>query len=633
MGKKRGLSLILFSMLLLLVIVIPTVLADNHTESDAEEDIEIIDTGFGAEIDQAYSCLKSNLGNNCGDTASTEQNIFSLLAMAYDSSIQSDCIDELEGKEKNDCWGKTGSDTCNLKSTAQAILALDYVGENIDDPLDWLLEKKELAEELDWFLEIDANEATSCKIKVNDANEKTFNIDEDKKFTAGSSSCLSRSEQSYHLKIDSDCLGDNFTISCDQDFISTLWYRKPGELTMFISSETHAAPAEGSTEEKVNAYCFSTSNECDYQGSLWAALALARLGEDTHMYIPYITAMADETENKKYLPSAFLYMLTNEDDYYSELVEEQQQDKYWEESNDKKFYDTALALLSLQGVNIEAVDNSEEWLLGVQETSGCWHSNNLLETAFILYASWPKAPTFADPISTRSYCSDFSYYCISAGECSLANTLDNYYCSGLSNVCCKTEPIEETCDEKDGIICDPNQRCTGSEVTSYDTNYCCLASCQVESENECELAGYFCKDSCSASQEEKSIYSGECNFGETCCGELPKKSSPWALIITLIILIVLVALAIVFREQLKIWFFRIKSKLKFGKGPKPSSRPPMPPPGTIPQFGVGRPRHMIPRRHAPVRRPPMRRPTRRPGAGAKDSAFEETMKKLRDMSK
>jgi len=227
---------------------------------------------------------------------------------------------------------------------------------------------------------------------------------------------------------------------------------------------------------------------------------------------------------------------------------------------------------------------------------------------------------------THSYCTEFNYFCVSAGECLLADSLNNYYCSGLSEVCCKTQPIEQTCSEKDGIICDSNQRCSEGEVTASDTNYCCKGSCQVITENDCELAGYFCKDSCSNAQEEKTIYSADCSFGETCCGNPSSKKSPWLLIILLIILIILVILAIIFRNQLKIWFFRNKSRFKFGKGPQSVSRPSMSAPSQIPQL---RPRHLISR--PPVRRMPMRRmPQKR---ADKDKAFEETMKKLRDMSK
>lgn len=612
MKKKVLVSSVLI--LLSLIIILPIVLAANETG-----------------IDKAYSCLKTKLGDNCADTLSTEQNVFSLLAMAYDSSVQLDCKLALENKQGNDCWGKTEDDSCNIKSTAQSILALNYIGEDVEDSVAWLLDKRKTTKDLNWYLEIDTNEASLCKIKVNDENEKTFTLAENKKFS-GSSSCLTPAISNYYLEIKDSCLEDNFTISCDKKFISTLWYEKPGESTMYISSETHGADAEGSTKEKVNSYCFGISTECDYQGTLWASLVLAKKGEDIHAYIPYITAMADKTENKQYLPSAFLYMLTNEDDYYSELVEQQKQNKYWEETTGKKFYDTALALLALQGVNIEQVDNSKEWLLSVQESSGCWSSGNILETAFILYAGWPKDPVrvVGSGGDKHSYCSDFNFYCVSAGECLLVDNLENYYCSGLNEICCKTEPIEQSCSEKDGIVCDSNQRCSEGEVTASDTNYCCKGSCQVITKNDCEVAGYSCEDSCSSdTQEEKTVYSVDCNFGEICCGEkLDEESGSWTLIILLIILIILVILAIIFRNQLKIWFFRIKSKFKFGKPPKPISRQPM---STFSQgpFPPLRPMQRIIR--PPVRRRPMMRDSGR--RAGKDAAFEDTMKKLRDMSK
>ena len=60
-----------------------------------------------------------------------------------------------------------------------------------------------------------------CKIKVNDENEKTFTLSENKKFS-GSSSCLTPAVSNYYLAIKESCLDDNFTISCDKKFISTL---------------------------------------------------------------------------------------------------------------------------------------------------------------------------------------------------------------------------------------------------------------------------------------------------------------------------------------------------------------------------------------------------------------------------
>jgi len=71
--------------------------------------------------------------------------------------------------------------------------------------------------------------------------------------------------------------------------------------------------------------------------------------------------------------------------------------------------------------------------------------------------------------------------------------------------------------------------------------------------------------------------------------------------------------------------FRIKSKFKFGKGPSPTKRPPMPPPGYNGPAPT-RPRQIIPRGAGPVRR----RPTPKV---SKDNVFDETMRKLKDMTK
>ncbi len=610
MKEKRG---IVFILILAILLITTLVSAANETG-----------------IDKAYSCLRSQLGDDCGDTKSTEQSALSLLAIAHDSGKQSDCKSSLNNKKSGDCWGTTSSANCDLKSTALAVLALDNIGSSVEDYIEWLLSKEKLSKDLDWFLEIDTNEASECKIQVNEGSEKTFNIAENKKIS-GSSSCLSPAEGNYYLRISDSCLDDEFTISCDKDFITTLIYKKSGSSVYYVSSQTHSSSSGGNTQEKVNAYCFAISGKCDYEGSLWAALALARTGKETSQYIPYITAMSDEIENRKYLPSAFLYMLTNEDDYYADLINQQKQGKYWEETG-KKFYDTALALLSLQNVDVEAVTNTKDYLLEIQDNSGCWNSNNIRDTSFILYAGWPKQPVITGG-DGRSDCEDFNNYCVSAGECLEENTLDNFYCPYLSDVCCDTEPEQQSCDEKQGIICSSTQQCSGSEVIASDTNYCCLASCiEAPEENSCEKEGYSCETSCSSDEQEKTGY--DCDYiGDVCCGD--KESGwGWGIIIFLIVLIILVILAIIFRNQLKTWWFRIKSKLKFGRGPLDNIQPPMPPMTGVPQLQRPMLRSRAPRRpsHRPRRssRRPLKTPRKRP---EQDNAFEDTMKKLRDMSK
>ena len=597
---------------ILILVSFYLVMAVNETDTTSDTTTTL--SGF----EKGYSCLESKLGDNCGASISTEQTAYSLLAGAYTSSIKSGCKSSLESLKQTNCWAATKTSSCDLKSTSQAVIALKNIGQNTKTYTDWILSKRKLTTGLSWFLEIDTNEAASCTVKSNN-NPGTFTINSEKKIS-GSSSCLTPAENNYFLKISDSCLGYNFSISCDKEFITTLLYKKSTGSTFYVSSKTNSAQASGTTNEKVNSYCFGLSS-CDYEGSMWATTALSKAGEDITPYIPYLSSEYDTAENKAYFPSSFLYMLTGDDEYQSVMTGKQQQGKFWKEGSNE-FYDTALAILALQSSMLQEIDNSKEWLLSIQESSGCWHSNNLKDTALILYAVSPKNPIQDDDSGGRSKCTDFSHFCVASEDCGSADLLNNFYCSGLSSVCCSVEPLQQTCAQKTGIICEDGFQCTGGEVISSD-GPCCIDSCvEVSATTECEDFGNVCQFSCDTNQEEK-LYS--CNSGEVCCAAKASTGLNWWIIILLIILIVLVGLAILFRNQLKVWFFRFRGKVSTERSSPDSRRPSMPPPGGIPMFQQ-RPRQVFPRQMVPRRPMPARRTE-------KDSAFDETMRKLREMTK
>ncbi len=621
--------------------------------------INILSAENQTEIEKAYSCLEINLNDNCGgETSTTEQISFSLLAMAYDSSIKTDCKNLLMDKKQENCWGTTGSANCDLKSTAQAILALEHINSNNEDYINWILSNKKLAKNLEWFLEIDTNNNSECKIKVNGGDERIFYINENKKIS-GTSSCLIPAEEDYYLKIKPSCFENNFTISCDQDFVTSLIYKKPGEEIYHVSSDSNSAPALSTTEEKIKVYCFSMSNTCDYEGSLWSVLALSKKAKEISGFLPYLDAMSDESINKKYFPEAFLYLLTEEDNYFTEIIDKQKQGKYWKEG-ENKYYDSSLAFLALGGSSSNPeLSDSKNYFLQIQETSGCWNSDNLRDTAFLLYSGWPKTPSSGGGTSEVETCESFNYFCVPASLCPSEDSLENsaYFCQSLTDICCKTQPSEQTCYEKGGIICATDQICTESEVSASNTDYCCLSSCRLTSieANECENMEYNCRINCFDNEEEKTAYDSYCDYGKICCGQEPKKESNLLLIILLGILILLVILAIIFRNQLKVWLFKKKSKFRFGNSPSQIKRPPMPPAGMVPRMG---PRKMLLRppfrnNYPQKRQPPLRKQlfARRPltnekaniqrnnslskpinSKDKKDKEFEETMKRLRDMS-
>ena len=115
---------------------------------------------------------------------------------------------------------------------------------------------------------------------------------------------------------------------------------------------------------------------------------------------------------------------------------------------------------------------------------------------------------------------------------------------------------------------------------------------------------------------------------EICCVE-KGGSSLW--IVILIILIILVVLAIIFREKLKLEWFKLTGK--FGSKPVMPSKQ-----NAFPQrFGPTgiRPQTMQSSR-PPQTMPPQQRMSTRPSVRpvtAKDKEMEEALRKLRDMSK
>ncbi|MFH1307930.1 MAG: hypothetical protein ABIH72_03690 [archaeon] len=611
--KKVGVLIVLFILILSIVVVLAQ---DNTTANDDSNDDTFATAGD--ELDLAYSCLKNEVKDKCS-SLSVEEQVFSLLALSYDSGIQKECKDDLrDNEDANHCWPK-GS--CRLRDTSLAILALDNINSDIEESKEWLLDHKKVADDLTWFLEIDTGEESTCKISYT-GRDYTLTIKSDKKISSSAGDCLALSMNSYWLKIDSDCIETNFTISCNKDFISTLLYKKSISDTYYVSSQTETATAEGETEHRVESYCFEQSGDCNYEGSLWATFALSKTGEDISGLLPYLISFAEG--NGKYNPHAFLYILTGYNEYMTSLGGLQNSEGFWNlDSPYGKFYDTSLSVLSIP--NSVYSTTAKTSLLDTQGTDGCWQ-NSVRDTAFILYAGWGKEPVVVTGVDI-DYCTDFDYYCITEGECTdvEGNKLSNYYCSGVSKICCDEPASEESCSEQSGEVCTSDEECKGSYVTSLDTSYCCLAGCQAKQENACEDAGNNCRVSC---QDNEDVLSYTCeDANDFCCGlkSSPEPSYWW--IWLLVILIILVIIAIIFRDKFKIFLYSLKTKFKKGGGKGSEQRRPPFPPGPRPMGGPFQ-------RPMPPRKMPLRAPMQRPvSKKIEDKELDETLKKLKEISK
>lgn len=576
-------------------------------------------------ISRAYQCVENLIANRTSAQLSLEEATFSILALGSNAKAEQKIDAEKRTSGNTTCWPQAG---CRLRDTAQALLAYDLIGKNTGSAENYLLSRSVPATGLQWFLEIDIQnqESSTCTLTYT-GNEQSITIGDDMRISGNGGSCLNVNPDGYWLEISPSCLTQSFQISCNKDFITTLLYQKSGSDTIYVSPTANSASSSGTTTESIRSRCFAQTNECDYEGTLWAALALDETGHDMAQYIPYLIAFSPD--NERFLSDAFIYKLSTSQDAYSSIVQSQRNSQFWEAPSTpyNKFYDTALALLALQGKSIAETTNAQRYLFNVQGTSGCWNSNNLRDTSFLLYAGWPRAVRSSGSgsgtvesclaVNPGYACVQSDLVCRTAG----GNPLSQFACSGALR-CCSVAPQRELCSTLNGRICASNEQCSGSEREAADGS-CCLERCTPIATNDdlCSQAGGTCSLSCDPDTETES--SEQCSLsGDVCCIPLTEESSngsSWIIwIIILLVLIAIVALAIIYRQKIQLWLFK---RRQGGVSSTPISqqrRPPFPPSSSPPVM--------------PMRRPQMPMQPRQPASGI-DKEMEETLRKLREIGK
>jgi hypothetical protein len=584
---KKGMTILIISALIIFSISFMS--ADNNSTT--------------AVSDKGYACLQSKVQDNCA-SLSTEQKTFSLLAIGQ-------CKNELlSDAQDNQCWPNTG---CTIKATSQAILALK--GNPLNKSATWLLGQRMTPPGMDWLLQINPNGVGKCTVSYS-SSSFTVSIDANGQITSNNlGPCLKVYTGNYWLQIQNSqsCFNNAYNISCDTSFLTNLLYKDQATSTVYVLSGLHSSSAEGKTTEQVSSYCFKQGSLCDYEGTLWAALALQSLNYDINPYVPYL--ITKQSQNEQYLPEAFLYALLG-DAYKNNLIVLQQQGQFWSASGDK-FYDTAVALLPFQQQTLAEKTNSINWLTEIQGADGCWQ-DNIRNTAFLLYSIWPKSTVPNGGVSGTD-CEASNYFCSSQADCNTAGgTQLNYTGCFSANICCSKQLPLKTCTQQSGKVCDSGQQCTGHTTDASDTaaGACCLSGCQASSSaTECSKNSGTCRSTC-LTNEEQNTYG--CDGNNVCCSQQPAGNYSWIIILS--ILIVLVLIGIIFRKKLMTFFS------KFGKGKKQQS-PRGPPPR-------GQPMQM---QRMPMRRLPMpaqTRPVYRPQtAPQRKPETDEVLKKLREMGK
>ena len=612
--KKRVVALIL-------IISFAFILSSVSALTNATQDQQ--------KINNAYNCLENKTQGKCS-ALSTEEKIFSLLAV-------NQCSSELQTASTNsgECWGPTSSSGCKVKTTAQAVLALENSGRDSTKAQNWLLNQNKTPAELSWYLEIEASSASTCKISYGGISS-TVSIGEDKKISSNAGNCLVLAQDDYWLRVSPSCYDESFEISCDQNFLTTLLFQRTGSSTVHVMDEASSAAANGITTEKVNSACFAEGSTCTYEGTLWAALVLDSVGKDISSYLPYIITGTEA--NEKYLPDSFLYFITADPDYRTSLLSKQKSGKWWLESSDK-LYDTALALYPFQQETLPEKTNSQNWLLDTQDANGCWE-NNIRDTAFILSSIWPRE--FAGSGSGTSTglpdCETSGYFCTPEAKCG-GVIFSNYDCPVLSK-CCSKPATEETCIGLGGEICSSGESCNnGVSTSSPDLNIgqkCCVGgSCILSSAgdggtseiSECELSGGICRTtSCNSNEESISV---SCDFsGSTCCVQEEQTKGNYTWVWILLILITLVVLGIIFRNYLRHFWFKIKDS--FG-GKHNAGGPGAPPYRPSPHYAPIRRQFPVERRILLPSSSSQAKP--RSIASSAQKELDDVLKKLKEMSK
>jgi|GEM_PF-1072226 len=541
MKQKRRIVFVLLSIILLSTFSLSIARATTDEET---------------QVAKAFTWLSNNIGS--WTALNTKQNIFALLALRcnnsefitgnaslYDKSFYSPSLGR--------CWGPekvTSPNQCTLTETALAKIAAYELGQDTEDIDKWIIRQNiTFKEGILWYLQIDIErgQRANCTLLYNYGSDgvvedKIFRIWENKTVSLDKpSKCFERmSGNSYDnfwfkVKRDEKCYNNEYTIKCwsGSAYYSVSWFYKKsdGSNSYYVSGDTYSAQSGYGSQEpdpidtSLTSYCLKKGTACDYEGTAWAAYALAKSGnkEDAKAYLPYLITMMDD--NLEYFPETFLYQLMGTTLYENRIKikgpNAQKNQGYWLIENPiiyNRNYDTAHAALAL-GLDDEASQKAKAYLLSSQNSQGYWDAtgtgfDKIRDTAFILWVFWPDScgsggggggdcEAAGAQYSCESDCDPLTqiivpYLNCNFGEvcCKMIGTSEDCESNGGicktecdydefettnscgTEKCCKQYRVS-TCEEAGGTFCGTGRMCSGREVETADSigEYCCIGSC------------------------------------------------------------------------------------------------------------------------------------------------------------
>jgi len=204
-------------------------------------------------------------------------------------------------------------------------------------------------------------------------------------------------------------------------------------------------------------------------------------------------------------------------------------------------------------------------------------------------------------------------------------------------LCCDVDISEENCFEKGGVLCGFDEDCIGGSMPASDGANCCTDTCVPRGDDDDDDDDDFLE-----CESDNDCLSDEECINNECFVKDSGGSGIWFWIILFLILIGLTVLGIIYRDKLRLWYYKMRGKAKTSKvRPGPPGAPGPVTRRAPPRFGPGRRAIPPPGRPPMGRRPgappparPPARPPMRPAArtSPKEKEMAETMKKLKEMS-
>lgn len=584
---------------------------DNITEAD-----------YSSKIQEGFSCLEEKVGDNCSNVEEISE--LSLIILSGPENVFGGCTEKLKQKITN-------YQSIESKDLAQAILALNYAGENVTELVNEIKNRSRTDAPVEWIISgINSGESENieCTIKHGENQRFEFDVSEKGKITITKVDYCFLDDGGFGIKILNKCYGEELTMSCTGEYSIPLTYKKRNGDLIYVLRDTTDGSANQELKFSVNSLCIGNlQGRCDYEATLWGAYSM-RVAEGCSIddYMPYIITSIED--NTVYFPEAFVGLIDLNFlfSYSKDILDKQKRDGSWNLGRYGYEYDTALAILSY-GIKEGETDISERWLYTKQGDDGCW--STVESTAMILWAlAGKEAPTNIEGNESSTYpCESGDYYCLPSTLCneeSLAN--EHYTCRGQM-VCC-TEL--KTCDAWGGIVCEEGKECNGPAYKASDVDECCIPPSICEnpetSSQTCEEMGYICYSNSNLPEDDKNYFYSHittldytCDGSESCYSKEEKdKDTTWIIWVLIVLIIGVIGLIFwKFKDKIREIFDKIKKGGKKGDEgnqqpgggiPPGGNRPPFPParPGMPPQMtrpgGVIRPapfRGMPPRFNVP----------------------------------